>query len=78
MDLLRAAFLLESEISELQNLPAWKRRGLENIVHASVRAMREAAERLEQLESLQQARSAGTRRSLGDEDVNLPLTGRGR
>lgn len=53
VDLLRAAFLLESEIADLQNLPAWRRRDLENIVRASARAMREAAARIEQLESLQ-------------------------
>lgn len=51
MDLLRAAFLLESEITDLPNMPAWKRRDLYNIARASVRAMREAADRIEQLES---------------------------
>ncbi len=53
MDLLRAAFLLEAEIADLQHLPVWKRRDLANIARASIRAMREAAETIEQLESRQ-------------------------
>lgn len=51
MDLLRAAFLLESELTDLRGLPAWKRRDVENITAASVRAMRAAARRLETLEA---------------------------
>lgn len=50
MDILRAAYLLETELADLPHLPAWKRRDLDNIGRASIRAMREAAERLEQLE----------------------------
>ena len=74
MDLLRAAFLLEAELAELTNLPAWRRRELENIAHASIRAMREAAERIEQLESLQ--RPAGVGRASGDDDLNRPVVSR--
>ncbi len=51
MDLLRAAFLLESEMADLSGFPAWKRRELENITAGSVRAMRAAAERLAVLEA---------------------------
>ena len=51
MDLLRAAFLLEAELAELQHMPAWRRRDLDNIVRASIRAMREAAQRIEELEA---------------------------
>lgn len=54
MDLLRAAFLLEAELAELSRLPAWKREDLENVVRASVRAMREAADRIERLEAMTQ------------------------
>jgi hypothetical protein len=50
MELSRAAFLLESELEQLPGLPAWKRRELENVGRASIRAMREAAELIEQLE----------------------------
>jgi len=74
MDLLRAAFLLESELSDLQSLPAWRRRELENIARASIRAMREAAERIEQLESLQRPSSVGR---TNEDDSSLPLVGRG-
>lgn len=76
MDLLRAAFLLESEIVDLQYLPAWRRRELENIAQASVRAMREAAERIEQLESLQRPSVVG--RTNDNDEVNRPFVGRGR
>ena len=75
MDLLRAAFLLESEIAELPSLPAWRRRELENIAHVSIRAMREAAERIEQLESLQ--RPPAVARSGEDDDLNRALVSRG-
>lgn len=55
MDLLRAAFLLESELADLSGFPAWKRRDLENITAGSVRAMRDAAERLAMLEAAAEA-----------------------
>ena len=51
MDLLRAAFLLEAELAELRHMPAWRRRDLDNIARASIRAMREAARRIEELEA---------------------------
>ncbi len=53
MDLLRAAYLLEMQLEELAHLPSWKRRDFENVAHASIRAMRDAAARIEQLESIQ-------------------------
>lgn len=75
MDLLRAAFLLESEIAELQGLPAWRRREFENIARASIRAMREAAARIEQLESLQRPPVAARAH---DEEISRPFVGLGR
>jgi hypothetical protein len=53
MDPLRAAFLLESEMGQLECVSTWKRRNLENIVRVAIRALREAAERIEELEALQ-------------------------
>lgn len=58
MDLLRAAYLLENELSGIAYIPAWKRRDLDNVARAAVRAMREAAERIERLEAAQQAEAA--------------------
>ncbi|MEQ8860232.1 MAG: hypothetical protein RIC56_16455 [Pseudomonadales bacterium] len=53
MDLLRAAYLLETQLAELAHLPSWKRRDFEIVEQASIRAMREAADRIEQLETIQ-------------------------
>lgn len=53
MELLRAAELLEAELTDLGGLPGWKRRDLQNIVGASIRAMRDAAGHIEQLEEAQ-------------------------
>lgn len=50
MELSRAAFLLETELEQLPGLPEWKRRELETIGRASIRAMREAAELIEELQ----------------------------
>lgn len=75
MELLRAAYLLEVEVAELRNLPAWKRRDLDNIVRASIRAMREAAERIEQLESLARPPLGG---AAMEDELPRPLVARGR
>lgn len=53
MDLLRAAFLLESELEGIPPMPEWRRRDLFNVARASIRAMREAAETIEKLEAVQ-------------------------
>ena len=58
MDLLRAALLLESEMAELNCIPASRRRDLDNIARASIRAMREAAECIQELESAQPERQS--------------------
>ena len=58
MDLLRAALLLEYEIAELKCIPASRRRDLDNIARSSIRAMREAAERIQELESAQPSRQS--------------------
>lgn len=60
MDLLRAAFLLESELPTLPGLPAWKRRELERIAGLSIQAMRDAATRIEQLEMERRSTSSSS------------------